>query len=86
MAKKINIEDIDAQIAALKEQRKKMLQEQQEQLKKEVAERQASIGKEVEKILGPVTDLKLFSSILENNKALFKVSEEPKEASEISFS
>ena len=71
MAKELNLNDIDAQIAALKEQRKKALAEQKAAQKKEAEVRQKNIGNIVEKVLGPIGDLALFKDILEKNKNIF---------------
>ena len=71
MAKELNLNDIDAQIAALKEQRKKALAEQKAAQKKEAEVRQKNIGNIVEKVLGPIGDLVLFKDILEKNKNIF---------------
>ncbi len=69
MAKKnIDIDDIDAQIAALKEKKKKLIQEQLEAEKKETEQRRIKIGEIIENICGPIKDLDALRKFIEEKK------------------
>ena len=63
-----SVSDIDAKIAELQKQKKKMLEAEKAAKKKEAEARQKKIGALVEKVLGEITDMDDFKSKLESLK------------------
>ena len=78
----MDIEDIDAQIAALKEKRKKIIQEQLEAEKKETEQRRIKIGEIVENCLGSIKDLDEFRRFIVENADKFAPSNDSLEDSD----
>lgn len=63
-----SVSDIDAKIAELQKQKKKMLEAEKAAKKKEAEARQKKIGALVEKVLGEITDMDDLKSKLESLK------------------
>ena len=76
-----SVSDIDAKIAELQKQKKKMLEAEKAAKKKADEARRTKIGVLVEKVLGEITDLKAFEAQLRKLKT-----DEPEKSLEASVS